>query len=42
MCLHHPRTNKEFAGLLDINPASSLHHVRTLVHTGFLVPQEGR
>lgn len=36
MCLHHPRTNKEIADLLGINPASCLHHVRTLVATGFL------
>ncbi|GAA4029019.1 winged helix-turn-helix domain-containing protein [Arthrobacter methylotrophus] len=42
LCLHHGRTNKEIAGLLGINPASSLHHVRTLVRTGFLMPQEGR
>ncbi|MFF1382579.1 ArsR/SmtB family transcription factor [Arthrobacter sp. NPDC058288] len=42
MCLHQSRTNKEIAELLDLNPASSLHHVRTLVRTGFLVPGERR
>ncbi|GAB3559324.1 winged helix-turn-helix domain-containing protein [Arthrobacter alkaliphilus] len=42
LCLHQARTNKEIAGLLEINPASSLHHVRTLVRTGFLEAQEGR
>lgn len=36
VCLHEPRTNKEIAGLLDRDPASTLHHVRTLVDTGFL------
>lgn len=40
--LHEPRTNKELAELLDLNPASCLHHVRTLVDTGFLVEQETR
>lgn len=42
LCLHQPRTNKEIAELLGINPASSLHHVRTLVRTGFLLTQERR
>lgn len=42
MCLHHPRTNKEIAELLGINPASCLHHVRTLVATGFLEAQPER
>lgn len=36
LCLHKARTNKEIADLLDINPATSLHHVRTLMSTGFL------
>lgn len=40
--LHEPRTNAELAELLDLNPASCLHHVRTLVDTGFLVEQEVR
>ncbi|BCT76909.1 ArsR family transcriptional regulator [Sinomonas cyclohexanicum] len=42
MCLHHARTNKEIADLLGINPASCLHHVRTLVATGFLEAQPER
>lgn len=42
LCLHQPRTNKEIAELLGINPASSLHHVRTLVRTGFLLAEERR
>ena len=42
LCLHQSRTNKEIAELLDLNPASSLHHVRTLVRTGFLVAEERR
>ncbi|XAS66310.1 helix-turn-helix domain-containing protein [Micrococcaceae bacterium Sec5.7] len=42
LCLHQSRTNKEIAELLGINPASSLHHVRTLVRTGFLLAQERR
>lgn len=42
LALHEPRTNKELAEALGINPASSLHHVRTLVDTGFLVEQEAR
>ncbi|WP_426996459.1 helix-turn-helix domain-containing protein [Pseudarthrobacter sp. N5] len=42
LCLHQPRTNKEISELLGINPASSLHHVRTLVRTGFLLAEEHR
>ena len=42
LCLHQARTNKEIAGLLGINPASCLHHVRTLVATGFLEAQDER
>lgn len=42
LCLHQSRTNKEIAELLDLNPASSLHHVRTLVRTGFLLAEERR
>ena len=37
-----PRTNKEIAEILDRDPATILHHVRTLVRTGFLAPQEPR
>jgi DNA-binding transcriptional ArsR family regulator len=40
--LHEPRTNKEIAEALGMNPASVLHHVRTLVDTGFLVEQATR
>ena len=35
-------TNKEIAGILGRDPASVLHHVRTLVGTGFLAPQAER
>lgn len=42
LVLHEPRTNKELAEALDLHPATSLHHVRTLVETGFLVEQEPR
>lgn len=42
LCLHKSRTNKEISDLLDINPATSLHHVRTLLGTGFLEAEESR
>jgi DNA-binding MarR family transcriptional regulator len=42
ICLGEARTNKEIAGILGRDPASVLHHVRTLVRTGFLEPQEER
>ncbi|MGJ9402225.1 ArsR/SmtB family transcription factor [Arthrobacter sp. KK5.5] len=42
LCLHKSRTNKEIADLLDINPATSLHHVRTLLATGFLEAEAAR
>jgi hypothetical protein len=42
MCLDRPLTNKEIAGRLGANPATTLHHVRKLVTTGFLAPQEER
>jgi DNA-binding MarR family transcriptional regulator len=35
-------TNKEIAEILGRDPASVLHHVRTLVSTGFLAPQAER
>lgn len=41
-CLDGALTNKELADLLGVNPGSMLHHVRTLVSTGFLEPQEPR
>ena len=40
--LHDARTNKEIAEALGLNPASVLHHVRTLVDTGFLIEQPVR
>src|SRR4051812_42813834 len=40
--LHEPHTNKEIAEALDLTPASVLHHVRTLVDTGFLIEQPRR
>src|SRR3954469_19820998 len=40
--LHEPHTNKEIAEALQLNPASVLHHVRTLVDTGFLIEQPSR
>ena len=42
LCLHESRTNKELAVLLDVNPGSLLHHVRSLVTTGFLRAEEPR
>ncbi len=36
------RTNKELAALLDVNPGTMLHHVRTLVQTGFLAAEPDR
>jgi DNA-binding transcriptional ArsR family regulator len=42
LTLDEPRTNKEIAVLLQLPPATTLHHVRTLVAAGFLAPQEER
>ena len=42
LCLDRALTNKEIAERLAANPATTLHHVRTLVATGFLDPQEER
>lgn len=42
MTLDEALTNKEIAERLDRPPASVLHHVRTLVDTGFLAAQEVR
>jgi len=42
VCLDEPMTNKEIAARLGSNPATVLHHVRKLVATGFLEPQEER
>jgi predicted ArsR family transcriptional regulator len=42
LCLHEARTNKELALELGVNPGTLLHHIRTLVDTGFLAPEEPR
>jgi DNA-binding MarR family transcriptional regulator len=42
ICLGEARTNKEIAQILGRDPASILHHVRTLVRSGFLAPQPER
>jgi hypothetical protein len=42
ICLGEARTNKEIAEILGRDPASILHHIRTLVRTGFLDPQPER
>jgi predicted ArsR family transcriptional regulator len=42
LCIHQALTNKEIAARLGRNPATVLHHVRTLVDTGFLVAEEAR
>jgi predicted ArsR family transcriptional regulator len=42
LCLDEPLTNKDIAARLGRNPATVLHHVRTLVDTGFLVAEEVR
>ena len=42
LCLDRALTNKEIAARLQTNPATTLHHVRKLVATGFLAPQEER
>lgn len=42
MCLDEPLTNREIAQILDRHPASVLHHVRTLVDTGYLEALEPR
>ena len=36
LCLYESMTNKEIAGRLGRDPASVLHHVRTLLHQEFL------
>jgi predicted ArsR family transcriptional regulator len=42
LCLYEALTNKQIAGRLDRNPASVLHHVRTLVAQGFLLAEPVR
>jgi predicted ArsR family transcriptional regulator len=42
LCLDQARTNKQLADRLGENPATVLHHVRTLERTGFLAAEEPR
>lgn len=42
LCSDVALTNKEIAAALERDPASVLHHVRTLVSTGFLVSEGER
>lgn len=42
LALDQPLTNREIAETLGLNPATVLHHVRTLVDTGFLEALEAR
>ena len=42
LCLDEALTNQEIAARLGRNPATVLHHVRTLVDTGFLAPETER
>ena len=42
LCLDQALTNKQLAARLGRDPGTVLHHVRTLVRTGFLVPEEVR
>jgi DNA-binding transcriptional ArsR family regulator len=42
LCLHDALTNKEIADRLGQNPATTLHHVRLLVRTGFLRAERPR
>ncbi len=42
LCLDAPLTNKQIAAALGRDPASVLYHVRRLVRTGFLAPEQER
>ena len=42
LCLDQSLTNKQLAEWLGKDPGTVLHHVRTLVKTGFLIPDEVR
>jgi DNA-binding transcriptional ArsR family regulator len=42
LCRFEARTNKELAQLLDVNPGTMLHHVRTLVEAGMLAAEAER
>lgn len=41
-CLYESHSNREIAVQFGLNPGTSLHHVRTLVDSGFLAAEEGR
>lgn len=42
LCHDRSLTNRELSRLLDVKPATLLHHVRKLVDTGFLVAEPVR
>lgn len=42
LCLDRALTNKQLAGRLGRDPGTILHHVRVLLDTGFLAPEEER
>ena len=42
LCLDEAQTNKQLADALAKDPGTVLHHVRTLVDTGFLAAEEVR
>ena len=42
VCLDQAHTNREIATVLGRDPATTLHHVRRLVETGFLAALEAR
>ncbi|MDQ3707821.1 MAG: helix-turn-helix domain-containing protein, partial [Actinomycetota bacterium] len=42
LCLDEALSNKALADRLDVDPATLLHHVRTLVSTGFLAAEPSR
>lgn len=42
LCLDRALTNREIADRLGMQPATVLHHVRTLVRTGFMVAEPER
>lgn len=42
LCLHDSHTNKQIADQLDLDPATSLYHVRQLAENGFLEAEPAR
>lgn len=42
VCLHDSFTNKQIADRLDLDPATSLYHVRQLAENGFLEAEPAR